>query len=88
MHPTQFDGHHTKCVVYFFWKEMEAAEDKSAGFSTNQICTKGVDAMISLIEPVLYIDEQAAVPMCFCEICGGECYRIGPVCGDCLEEMS
>jgi hypothetical protein len=44
--------------------------------------------MISLIEPVLYIDEQAAVPMCFCEICGGECYRIGPVCGDCLEEMS
>lgn len=26
------------------------------------------------IEPVLYLDEQAARPGGFCQVCGGECY--------------
>lgn len=42
--------------------------------------------MIQLIEPMLYIDPQAAVPVCFCEKCGGECYAPGGVCRFCGEE--
>jgi len=36
-----------------------------------------------MIEPVLYIDEQAAKPGKFCEICGGECYAPTFVCLRC-----
>lgn len=39
--------------------------------------------MISLIEPVLFIDPQAARPVCFCSRCGGECYHPSLLCADC-----
>ena len=39
--------------------------------------------MIPLIEPMLYIDIQQAVPACFCETCGGERYAPGLVCLRC-----
>ncbi len=29
---------------------------------------------MNIIEPVLYLDLQAAVPGCHCDRCGGECY--------------
>ena len=32
--------------------------------------------MIPVIEPVLFLDAQRAVPVCLCETCGGE--RYGP----------
>ncbi len=35
------------------------------------------------IEPTLYIDLQAAIPACFCEICGGACYPPGFHCLRC-----
>ena len=41
--------------------------------------------MIPLIEPVLRIDRQAAVPVWFCERCGGECYHPSRLCTDCEE---
>ena len=48
--------------------------------------TKEVDRMIRFIEPTLYIDPQAAVPVGFCEKCGGECYAPGCVCRCCEED--
>lgn len=39
--------------------------------------------MHTLIEPVLYIDEQARIPECFCQTCGGECYGPTFVCLRC-----
>lgn len=39
--------------------------------------------MIRFIEPTLYIDPQAAVPVGFCEKCGDECYAPGCVCRCC-----
>lgn len=42
--------------------------------------------MIPLIEPVLYIDPQAAVPVWFCEKCGRELYSPGTLCDECEEE--
>ena len=41
--------------------------------------------MIPDIQQVLYIDPQAAVPVCFCERCGGECYHESSLCPDCEE---
>lgn len=35
------------------------------------------------IEPMLYPDEQAAVPGCFCPRCLGECYLPGLYCLRC-----
>ena len=66
---------------------MEDAAKTLSTDPTDQNDTKGVNAVIPFIEPVLYTDVQAAVPVCFCEICGGECYSIAPVCPDCLEGM-
>ena len=35
------------------------------------------------IEPILYTDPQAAVPGCFCPVCGGERYAPGFHCLRC-----
>ena len=43
--------------------------------------------MIPMIEPVLYIDPQAAKPICFCRRCGGECYHPSPLCSDCEAKL-
>ena len=39
--------------------------------------------MIRFLEPMLYIDDQAQVPVCLCEKCGGECYAPDGVCRCC-----
>ena len=39
--------------------------------------------MDTLIEPVLYIDEQARIPDFYCPACGGECYGPSFVCLRC-----
>lgn len=36
-----------------------------------------------IIEPVLYLDPQAAKPLCFCPICGGEIYTQEGICLRC-----
>ena len=36
-----------------------------------------------MIEPVLFIDEQAAIAQVFCENCGGCCYAPGFSCLRC-----
>lgn len=41
-----------------------------------------------MIEPVLYIDEQAAIPEVFCEHCGGCCYAPGCSCLRCERRAS
>ena len=43
--------------------------------------------MIPFIEPVLYIDPQAARTVCFCRRCGGECYHPAALCPDCEETL-
>ena len=43
--------------------------------------------MIRFLEPMLYIDDQAQVPVCLCEKCGGECYAPDGVCR-CYEEAA
>lgn len=48
---------------------------------------KGERDMIAYIEPVLYVDAQGAIPVCFCEQCGGECYRPRKLCPDCEERL-
>ena len=48
---------------------------------------KGEKEMIAYIEPVLYVDAQGAIPVCFCEQCGGECYRPRKLCPDCEERL-
>lgn len=35
------------------------------------------------IEPMLYLDPQAAIPARFCPVCGGECYAPSLVCLRC-----
>ena len=42
--------------------------------------------MTLLLEPMLYIDPQAAPPVCLCEKCGSECYAPGGVCRCCGED--
>lgn len=42
--------------------------------------------MIPMIEPVLYLDPQQAVPVWFCECCGAELYSPGTLCEECEEE--
>ena len=42
--------------------------------------------MTVFIEPVLYIDPQAAKPSGFCRRCGGEIYRPGELCPDCEDK--
>lgn len=42
--------------------------------------------MIPYLEPMLYIDPQAAVPVCLCEWCGGECYPPSGICHVCRED--
>jgi hypothetical protein len=37
--------------------------------------------MNQTIDPVLFTDPQAAVPLGFCGRCGGEIYSPGPDCG-------
>lgn len=39
--------------------------------------------MRNIIEPMLYVDEQALPPEGFCEDCGGELYAPGFVCLRC-----
>ena len=39
--------------------------------------------MIRFLDPMLYIDDQAQVPVCLCEKCGGECYAPDGVCRCC-----
>lgn len=39
--------------------------------------------MLSLIEPMLYIDIQSQTPACFCQRCGGERYAPSLVCLRC-----
>lgn len=39
--------------------------------------------MIQQIEPVLYLDPQAARPICRCEICGGAIYGPSGLCPRC-----
>lgn len=39
--------------------------------------------MILQIEPMLYPDPQAAIPACFCSVCGGERYAPSLVCLRC-----
>ena len=40
-----------------------------------------------MLESVLFLDPQAAVPVCFCEVCGGERYAPGLNC-ICCERRS
>ena len=35
------------------------------------------------VEQVLFWDEQAEKPVCFCPVCGGECYAPGRMCLRC-----
>ena len=35
------------------------------------------------VEPMLYVDEQAARPVCFCPRCAGECYAREGMCLRC-----
>jgi hypothetical protein len=62
---------------------MEENGNQSPG---NRRFTKGVDVMIPMIEPVLYLDPQQAVPVWFCECCGAELYSPGTLCEECEEE--
>lgn len=39
------------------------------------------------IEPVLYLDEQAAIPAGFCPVCAGECYSPGFFCLRCERRL-
>ena len=39
--------------------------------------------MTNLIEPVLYIDLQAAIPAFYCPVCGGARYAPGEHCLRC-----
>lgn len=39
--------------------------------------------MSVVIEEVLYIDPQAAVPLAFCPVCGGELYAVQGICLRC-----
>lgn len=39
--------------------------------------------MYNIIEPMLYVDEQAILPAAFCEVCGGEQYVPGLTCLRC-----
>ncbi len=57
-----------------------------SGFLRQIILRKGGKTMIPLIEPVLYMDLQAAKPVWFCENCGAECYHPARLCTEC-EEM-
>ena len=43
--------------------------------------------MYLYIEPVLYTDPQAKIPVCFCQRCGGECYSVRRFCPDCEEKI-
>ena len=43
--------------------------------------------MIRFLEPMLYIDDQAQVPVCLCEKCGGECYALAEL-SVCYEEAA
>ena len=43
--------------------------------------------MMTLIQPVLWVDEQARIPAGFCEQCGGECYHPSRLCPDCEEKL-
>ncbi|MDO5153745.1 MAG: hypothetical protein Q4D50_10370 [Eubacteriales bacterium] len=36
-----------------------------------------------MFESTLFIDPQAALPACFCPVCGGECYGPGCICIRC-----
>ena len=42
-----------------------------------------VDIMTSVVEQVLYVDEQSLPPAGFCEVCGGELYESGFSCLRC-----
>ena len=39
--------------------------------------------MIRFLEPMLYIDAQAEIPVCLCEKYGAECYAPEGVCRSC-----
>lgn len=39
--------------------------------------------MIRFLEPMLYIDAQAEIPVCLCKKCGAECYAPEGVCRSC-----
>ncbi len=39
--------------------------------------------MREIIEPMLYVDEQALAPAAFCQVCRGELYEPGFVCLRC-----
>ena len=44
--------------------------------------------MIPLIEPVLYLDPQNQIPVCFCPVCGGERYAPSLICLRCERRQS
>jgi len=36
-----------------------------------------------VFESILYTDPQAERPVCFCPVCGGECYGPSGICVNC-----
>ena len=56
--------------------------EKIGNFSI-RISTKEVEVMLTNLEPMLFIDLQAAKPACFCEKCGTERYAPSLICLRC-----
>ena len=80
---------HILCSIIYLWKVVVINgkltecgytdfDRKSGNYSENE-----GDKMTSVVEQVLYVDQQSLPPAGFCQVCGGELYAPSLTCLRC-----